>query len=56
MPRLKWLVVPMVILFAGAAFAQKAGPAQWQNDLAPISPSDWNYDMAAHLLERAVQQ
>jgi hypothetical protein len=43
----------MVILFAGAAFAQKAGPAQWQNDLAPISPSDWNYDMAAHLLERA---
>src|SRR5215468_3861357 len=23
------------------------------NDLTPISPSDWNYDFAAHLLERA---
>lgn len=27
--------------------------AQWQNDLAPIGPADWNYDRAAHLLERA---
>src|SRR5207302_5136049 len=35
------------------ALAQKAGPAQWQNDLTPIGPSDWNYDFAAHLLERA---
>ncbi len=33
--------------------AQTAGPAAWRNDLAPISPSDWNYDLAAHLLERA---
>src|SRR5215470_17686561 len=23
------------------------------NDLAPVSPADWNYDFAAHLLERA---
>ena len=53
MPRLKWLVAPMVILLAASAFAQKAGPTQWQNDLTPISPSDWNYDLAAHLLERA---
>ena len=35
------------------AFAQKAGPASWQNDLTPISAADWNYDFAAHLLERA---
>ncbi len=28
-------------------------PANWQNDLAPIGPADWNYDLAAHLLERA---
>src|SRR6266478_2626743 len=27
--------------------------ASWQNDLAPIGPADWNYDSAAHLLERA---
>ena len=28
-------------------------PAAWANDLSPIAPSDWNYDRAAHLLERA---
>jgi len=32
---------------------QTAGPSSWQNDLRPIGPSDWNYDFAAHLLERA---
>jgi hypothetical protein len=36
-----------------AGWAQRTGPAQWQNDLAPIAPADWNYDFAAHLLERA---
>lgn len=25
----------------------------WQDELAPISATDWNYDTAAHLLERA---
>ena len=30
-----------------------AGPAVWKNDLTPIGPADWNYDFAAHLLERA---
>jgi hypothetical protein len=35
------------------AMAQAAGPAKWQNDLTPIGPADWNYDFAAHLLERA---
>src|SRR5439155_3644578 len=33
--------------------AQAAGPAERQNDLAAITPAEWNYDMAAHLLERA---
>lgn len=33
--------------------AQTAGPAAWQNDLSPITPADWNYDFAAHLLGRA---
>ncbi|MGD1096467.1 MAG: DUF1800 domain-containing protein [Bryobacteraceae bacterium] len=28
-------------------------PVAWQNDLTPIGPADWNYDFAAHLLERA---
>src|SRR5437879_3539137 len=42
-------------LLAAAAIltAQTAGPAAWQDDLTPIGPSDWNYDLAAHLLERA---
>ena len=36
-----------------AANSQAAGRAAWQNDLSPIGPADWNYDLAAHLLERA---
>ena len=36
-----------------AASAQTAGPAAWQNDLRSITAADWNYDFAAHLLERA---
>jgi hypothetical protein len=38
---------------AVVAAAQATGPAKWQNDLTPIAPADWNYDFAAHLLERA---
>jgi len=38
---------------AACALAQTAGPAAWQNDLTPIGPASWNYDFAAHLLERA---
>ena len=29
------------------------GPARWADDLAPIGVTDWSYDFAAHLLERA---
>jgi hypothetical protein len=39
----------LIILLAAIASAQPA----WQNDLAPINAADWNYDRAAHLLERA---
>jgi hypothetical protein len=35
------------------ASAQQAGSHSWQNDLSPISGTDWNYERAAHLLERA---
>ena len=41
------------VLWAVTAMAQTAGPVKWQNDLTPIAPTDWNYDFAAHLLERA---
>src|SRR5258708_1668750 len=43
----------LVALLAMVAAAQTAGPVAWQNDLNPIAAPDWNYDFAAHLLERA---
>jgi uncharacterized protein (DUF1800 family) len=30
-----------------------AGPSNWVGDLSPIAAADWNYERAAHLLERA---
>jgi uncharacterized protein (DUF1800 family) len=30
-----------------------AGPAVWTNDLSAITSSDWSYDRAAHLVDRA---
>src|SRR5438477_169835 len=50
--------IAVVILIVAVAapisvLAQKTGPPAWQNDLTPIPPADWNYDFAAHLLERA---
>ena len=33
--------------------ARSAGPPAWKDDFTPIGPADWNYDFAAHLLERA---
>ena len=48
------LAVALVMAaFPPPAAAQSAGPTAWQNDLAPIGAADWNYDLAAHLLERA---
>jgi len=29
------------------------GPAEWQDDLSHLPPSEWNYDRAAHLLAHA---
>ena len=30
-----------------------SGPSGWVNDLTPITAADWDYDKAAHLIERA---
>jgi uncharacterized protein (DUF1800 family) len=38
---------------AGEQPRRGGGPAQWADDLAPIGASDWSFDRAAHLLERA---
>src|SRR5688572_19438282 len=54
----RWHVVAVAIVAIAhgnpaPAMAQASGPAQWQNDLTPIKPAEWNYAFAAHLLERA---
>ena len=50
-----WIIAAAMVVFPVRALAAEtaAGHAAWQNDLTPISPADWNYDFAAHLLERA---
>ena len=42
-------------LWCGTAvvYAEGAGPASWTGDFSSIGAADWNYDRAAHLLERA---
>ena len=45
-----------LLLAVGAAVVAAAagsGPAGWVNDLTPITVADWDYDKAAHLIERA---
>jgi len=40
--------------FSGSAIvAAPSTPHAWVDDLSPIGAADWNYDRAAHLIERA---
>jgi hypothetical protein len=55
-----WMVLAAVSLtnVVATRTVSSAGPAttapvEWLNDLSPIAATDWNYDRAAHLLERA---
>ncbi|MBQ90858.1 MAG: hypothetical protein CL441_05465 [Acidimicrobiaceae bacterium] len=49
-----WIAACALSLAAGAGvLAAGAGPESWVNDLSPISATDWDYDKAAHLIERA---
>lgn len=41
------------MLLPATGSAQQSGFVPWQDDLTPIAGTDWNYDSAAHLLERA---
>src|SRR5580698_10382195 len=41
------------VVFPVLALAKPPATVTWQNDLTPISSADWNYDFAAHLLNRA---
>ena len=42
----------MAIAATGSA-GDRTAMTQWEGDLAPITASEWNYEHAAHLLERA---
>ncbi len=42
----------MAIAVTGSA-GDRTAMTQWEGDLAPITASEWNYEHAAHLLERA---
>ena len=44
---------PSLVQGFGRVVRSSAGPAAWADDLSPIADSDWSYDFAAHLLERA---
>ncbi|HJN46790.1 MAG: hypothetical protein CL477_06735 [Acidobacteria bacterium] len=45
--------VLLLAVVAVAAVAAGPGPAGWVDDLTPITAADWDYDKAAHLIERA---
>jgi hypothetical protein len=49
--------LPLAIVVAQSssirALTVSPEPTAWASDLSPILPADWNYDRAAHLLERA---
>lgn len=58
---IRTLLIVTLLAFAGnvplSVAARQAktteAPASWQDDLTQLRPSEWNYDRAAHLLERA---
>jgi hypothetical protein len=47
------LVIVLAAAMARAAAPPGPGPSSWIGDFSPIGVSDWNYERAAHLLERA---
>src|SRR5262245_1028787 len=53
----KWVAFAAVaffwILAPSPGTAQKTGPDDWHHNITPTDTRDWNYDFAAHLLERA---
>lgn len=47
------LIVASTAQVVSTAAAAGSTSITWADDLAPITAADWNYDRAAHLLERA---
>ena len=46
---LRWLSLPLVCA-VGIAAGTAETPSSWTDDLAPITPRDWTYQRAAHLI------
>lgn len=51
--RIAMTIVAGLVLVTPWAEAGQPARAAWVDDLDPIGPADWNYESAAHLLERA---
>jgi len=47
------LAAAALTIAAATRTVSSEAPAEWASDLSPIAAADWNYDRAAHLLERA---
>jgi hypothetical protein len=51
------LVITVVCGAAALTLVARAvggpGPSEWVDDLSPIAKAEWDYDKAAHLIERA---
>src|SRR5215475_12818981 len=43
----------LVASLDGSPVRSEPAPTSWLNDLSPIAVSDWSYDRAAHLIDRA---
>ena len=51
--RPSWWLLSAWLCASFAAVIVADTPASWTGDFAPISSSDWTYDRAAHLIDRA---
>ena len=48
-----WIAACVLSVAAGiGVLAAGAGSEDWVNDLSPITAAEWDYDKAAHLIER----
>jgi uncharacterized protein (DUF1800 family) len=48
-----WMAPASLVATIGLWAAATGGAPAWENDLRPITAAEWNYERAAHLLERA---
>jgi hypothetical protein len=49
----RWVLLASLLCLPLAAVTLADAPASWTGDLSPIAATDWTYDRAAHLIERA---